>query len=45
MELKRASLLFKLTLVEAFKSKLNVDSLYTSVFKDDGTMFGIISTS
>ena len=27
-----------LTLAEAFKSKLNVDNLYTSVFKDDGTM-------
>ena len=26
------------TLAEEFKSKLNVDSLYTSVFKDDGTM-------
>ncbi len=27
-----------LTLAEAFKSKLNVDNLYTSVFKADGTM-------
>ena len=24
--------------MEAFKSKLNADNLYTSVFKDDGTM-------
>ena len=27
-----------LTLAEAFKSKLNLDNLYTSVFKADGTM-------
>ena len=28
----------KTTLAEAFKSKLNCDSLYTSVFDADGTM-------